>query len=258
MADSPQIAPSAQAPVVVAAREVHGRPRMLGAAGRRRGWMGRQVCRADWLLPLPDEVRSEVLAVVARLREAPLPVLLRRPDQFALPACGTLVADVRRRLTGGLGLVVLDRLPLEDWSTDEAAAVHWVLGQLLAPAVATKWDGTMLYDVTDTGRRPGPGVRGSATGAELAFHTDNAFGLAVPDYVGLLCVHSAADGGVSRFCSLYEVHERMRVRHPDLLRRLYQPVYIDRQAEHAPSAPALLWARGKNLSCSMADLCPAG
>lgn len=218
-------------------------PRVLdpAKAGRRR-WVGRQVRPEEWLLPVTAEVRSELLGLVRQLREAPLPLLLRRPDQFRLAACRELLAEVRRRLTGGLGLAVLHRLPMDECSVEEAVTVHWVLGQLLAPPAATKWDGTILYDVTDTGRRFGRGVRGSATSAELSFHTDNAFGLALPDYVGLLCVHPAADGGVTRFCSLYEVHERMRARHPWLLRRLYQPVYLDRQGEHAPGAPELLWA----------------
>jgi alpha-ketoglutarate-dependent taurine dioxygenase len=130
-------------------------------------------------------------------------------------------------------------LPL---SQDDASAVAWVLGHLLATPVATKWDGTMLFDVTDTGRSFGYGVRGSWTNVELSFHTDNAFGVAPPDYVSLLCVHPALEGGVSRFCSLTVVHNEMLRHHPRLLRRLYQPAYYDRQAEHAPDDPKVSWA----------------
>jgi hypothetical protein len=89
-----------------------------------------------------------------------------------------------------------------------------VLGQLIAAPVAQKWDGTMIYDVTDTGRQFGYGVRGSWTNVELSFHTDNAFGVAPPDYVGLLCLMPAREGGISRFCSLYTVHNEMLRRHP--------------------------------------------
>ena len=112
----------------------------------------------------------------------------------------------------------------------------------------------MVYDVTDTGKKFGYGVRGSATSVELVFHTDNAFGVAVPDYVGLLCKHPAKAGGLSRFCSLYTVHERMEDRYPRELRRLYQPVHFDRQAEHASDeaktslAPMFTW-RDNRLRC---------
>jgi alpha-ketoglutarate-dependent taurine dioxygenase len=80
-------------------------------------------------------------------------------------------------------------------------------------------------------------VRASWTNVELFFHTDNAFAVAPPWYVGLLCLHPARSGGVSRFCSLYTVHNRLLARDPRLLRRLYEPFYMDRQAEHAPGAP---------------------
>ena len=77
--------------------------------------------------------------------------------------------------------------------------IYWVLGQLMGQNVAQKWNGTMIYDVTDTGKKFSYGVRGSATKVELMFHTDNAFGINVPDYVGLLCKHPAKSRGLSRF-----------------------------------------------------------
>ena len=73
----------------------------------------------------------------------------------------------------------------------------------------------------------------------------------VPDYVGLLCRYPAKSGGLSRFCSLYTVHERMEARYPAELRRLYQPMHFDRQAEHAEGAaktsfaPFFSWSGGK-------------
>jgi hypothetical protein len=65
--------------------------------------------------------------------------------------------------------------------------------------------------------------------------------LAPPDYVGLLCLSPARRGGISRFISLYAVHNRLLTRHPAALARLYQPMFMDRQAEHAPGAPKVSW-----------------
>ena len=64
----------------------------------------------------------------------------------------------------------------------------------------------------------------------------------VPDYVGLLCRQPAQSGGVSRFCSLYTVHDRMAKRYPAELERLYQPMYFNRQNEHHPDAPRITLA----------------
>ena len=81
----------------------------------------------------------------------------------------------------------------------------------------------------------------SWTNVELSFHTDNAFGVAPPDYVGLLCLMPAREGRICRFCSLYTVHNEMLRRHPRQLARLYRPFYYDRQAEHASGDPKVSW-----------------
>src|SRR5262245_55202333 len=140
-------------------------------------------------------------------------------------------------LAHGSGFAIVDRLPLERIEREEAVALFWLLSSLIARPVAQKWDGTMVYDVRDTGRPPGNGVRPDVTNAEQSFHTDNSYNLCPPEHVGLLCLHPAMEGGVSRIVSLASVHNEMRRRRPDLLPRLYEPFYFDRQREHAPGDP---------------------
>jgi alpha-ketoglutarate-dependent taurine dioxygenase len=177
---------------------------------------------------------GELLDAVQALRANPLPVLALSPDDFELPACRRLMANVKEALDHGVGFVVLDRLPLERLTADEAVGCYWLLSRLLARPVAQKWDGTMIYDVLDTGRAPGNGVRPDQTNVEQNFHTDNSYNLCPPEYVGLLCLETAMEGGVSRIVSFGAVHEAMRRHHPQLLPRLYRPFYFDRQREHAP------------------------
>ena len=212
-----------------------------------KAWTRDSVTPADWELTLPPQALDEIAAVVEALRRDPLPTLLLKPEMFALDACRIVMEQARELLVNGVGLCVVDRLPLEHLEVEEARSVYWVLGQCVGRLVAQKWDGSMLYDVTDTGRSYGNGVRGSWTNVELCFHTDNAFAAAPPWFVSLLCLHPAQSGGVSRFCSLYTVHNRLLERYPQVLPRLYEPFYFDRQAEHAPGAPrvgrapALYW-----------------
>ena len=206
-----------------------------------RAWTRDTVHARDWTVPLPDAAIAEVMTLAETIGRQPLPVLMLSPDQFSLAACRETMSRVRRILADGIGVALVDRLPLERLTKEQAIAAYWVLGQLIATPVAQKWDGTMVYDVTDTGREYGYGVRGSWTNVELSFHTDNSFGVAPPDYVGLLCLMPAREGGISRFCSLYTVHNEMRRRYPQALARLYQPFYYDRQAEHAPGAPKVSW-----------------
>ena len=192
-------------------------------------------------MPFPDEAVAELEALVRALRKNPLPMLLLSPAHFALTACADTMAAVGRKLRDGVGLAVIDRIPVERFSADENRALYWLLGGLLGRLVAQKWDGTMSYDVRDTGKALEYGVRRSVTSLELQFHTDAPWLTLPPELVGLLCLNPAREGGVSRFLSLVTVHNELRRRHPEVLPRLYQPFPWDRQAEHAPGDEKVSW-----------------
>ena len=196
---------------------------------------------ADWLVPLPGPAVAELEALVEGLRRDPLPTLLLSPPPSGLACCREVMAEVGARLRGPVGLAVLDRVPVERFSEEENRVIGWVLGSLLGRLVAQKWDGTMLYDVRDTGKRLDYGVRRSVTNLELQFHTDAPWIDLPPEYVGLLCLNTAVEGGVSRFVSLIDAHSTLRGAEPGLLKRLYEPFPWDRQAEHAPDDDKVDW-----------------
>lgn len=199
-----------------------------------RAWVRGDISPVDWQVPLPDEAVAELDGVVSALRQDPLPLLLLSPAQFTLTACRRVMAVVDRKLRQGVGLAVVDRLPVERFSPEESRALYWLLGSLLGRPVAQKWDGTMIYDVRDTGKALDYGVRRSVTNLDLLFHTDAPWLSRPPELVGLLCLSPAREGGVSRFVSLVTIHNELGRRHRDLLPRLYRPFPWDRQAEHAP------------------------
>jgi alpha-ketoglutarate-dependent taurine dioxygenase len=191
---------------------------------------------ADWTVSLPDACRAELEDVLRELRRSPLPLFMLRPEEFDLGACRALMRRIKSQLDDGIMFAVLDRLPLEIMSRDEATALYWLLASLLARPVAQKLNGQMLFDVRDTGAKlkPGSGIRPTVTNVDLTFHNDNSYNETPPDYVTLLCLHPAKQGGVSRVISVPTVHNALLERHPDLLPRLYQPFWFDRHAEHEP------------------------
>ena len=199
-------------------------------------WLAADISERDWLLELPSEALEEITRLAQFIKDNPLQMLQRRFADLSLPACQALMSRMKQILDNGVGFAVIDRLPVEDISIDTLVEIYWILGQCIGRPVAQKWNGQMIYDVRDTGQSYSYGVRGSHTSVELVFHTDNAFARMVPDYVGLFCHSAAKSGGVSRFCSLYSVHQRMLEYSPDLLARLYQPMLYDRQKEHRESA----------------------
>ncbi|MBM3650227.1 MAG: TauD/TfdA family dioxygenase [Alphaproteobacteria bacterium] len=208
---------------------------MIGQAlPERLLWRGDTLPAEAGRLALPADVESELDAVVRSLDRDPLPLLLLRPDDFALDAARAFMRAVKRTIDDGVGFAIVDRLPVERWSESGARAVWWLLASLVARPVAQKWDGTSIYDVRDLGRPPGNGVRPDVTNVEQNFHTDNSYNHVPPHYVGLMCLRTAMAGGVSGIVSFAAAHEEMRRRHPALLQRLYQPFHFDRQREHAP------------------------
>ena len=203
-------------------------------------WTGDTLAAEDGVLRLDFECRKELDGALAAIRANPLPTLMVEPSAFELPACRDLMKRARHVLENGVGYVLIDRLALDDCTPDEAKTLYWLLVQLLARPVAQSWDGKMIYDVRDLGRPPGNGVRPDITNAEQSFHTDNSYNLCPPDYVALLCVQPAMEGGVSRIVSFYTAHNEMLARYPGLLRRLYEPFLFDRQREHAPDDAKVL------------------
>ena len=203
-------------------------------------WTRDTLAPEDGVLRLGPDCRRELDTALAAIRENPLPTLMIEPAAFELPACRALMGQAKCLLESGVGYVLIDRLSLDDCTPDEAKALYWVLTQLLARPVAQSWDGKMIYDVRDLGRPPGNGVRPDITNAEQSFHTDNSYNLCPPDYVALLCLHPAMEGGISHIVSFYTAHNEMLARHPALLRRLYAPFLFDRQREHAPGDAMVL------------------
>ncbi len=214
-----------------------------GEAGDRGAWVGAGVDAGACVVELGERGRAELLGMAAAFARAPLPMLLREAGEYIsprqTPALEAGIGRVRALLDEGPGVAVLAGIPLEELERESADALFWVIGQRIGRPVATKWDGTMLYDVHDTGRAFGYGVRASWTNVELPFHTDNPCNRAMPEYVALLCLHPAKRGGESRFVSLRTVHDRLAELDRAAWERLYEPVLWDRQAEHPPDEPRI-------------------
>lgn len=232
--------------------------------GDRLRWLAAEVSSNDYVVLLSDAARNEIESLARHILENPLPVLCRKLDEYDLPACRQVMAQMKHILDHGVGFAVLERLPMDDYPIETMIEIYWLLGQAIGRPVAQKWNGQMIYDVSDTGANYAYGTRGSRTSVELNFHTDNAFARMVPDYVGLLCRNPAKSGGVSRFCSLYSVHQRMLEQYPAQLERLYQPMYYDRQKEHfegdAPVclAPWFSWRNERMFARANASLVRKG
>lgn len=200
-------------------------------------WRSDSVTESDWRVTVPAQCVEELATALGQLEREQMPMLATEPDDYDLSACADLMTDARERLNRGFGVVVLDRFPVEEYSPDAVRSMFWLLGRLLGRPVSQSIHGEMMVDVRDTGVPKRVGVRGFRTNYPQRPHTDNSFNHCPPDHVSLLSLRKAASGGVSHFISFYTVHNVMLERHPELLPRLYEPFYQDRQGDFRPGEP---------------------
>lgn len=195
-------------------------------------WRASDIAEKDWHVTVPTAALREFGLVADALADYDGPLEGLEPDGFDWPATTELMADVRFRLTDGIGFVVLGRLPVEDWSDPANRAVTWMLNTMIAPPIMQKWKGHRVYDVRDTGAKLEYGVRRSVTNLSQEFHTDGSFLEMTPDFFSLTCVRQAEAGGESLIASLTAAHNYLLEHYPEHLQRLYEPFWWDRQAEH--------------------------
>ncbi|MBK37268.1 MAG: taurine catabolism dioxygenase TauD [Gemmatimonadetes bacterium] len=153
------------------------------------------------------------------------------------PAFESMIGE----LDGGHGFILIDRVPIETLSIHAARRVYWRIGQSLGRPIEQNIQGTLLYDVKDTGADVAEGARFSVTNAESSFHTDAAFADTPPEYVGLLCLAAAQRGGESQLVSAYALHNALRAEGTSL-EAAYEPFHFDRRGQFRPGEPNVMTA----------------
>jgi alpha-ketoglutarate-dependent taurine dioxygenase len=185
--------------------------------------------RANWYRPLAADLVAHLISRVAAWSAQPAAITKLRLTAADRVGWGPHFAAARHDLEAGRGFVIFDRLPLNRHSVREATTLYWLIGQFLGKPMEQDVQGTLLYDVRDTGQEVASGARFSVTRYESSFHTDNSFGDSVVDYVGLLCLRPARLGGASQNVSGHAVCEVLRREHPEVLDVLSSPFHVDRR-----------------------------
>lgn len=200
-------------------------------------WQKDDIAAGTWLTPVPAPALDELETLAAHLSTYRGRIEDLRSENFSLPAVAGVMATVKQNISHGRGFTVLDRLPVERWGDATSKAMTLLLTGFLGSVVMQKWDGTRLYEVKDSGKALGYGVRRSITNLGQDFHTDGGWLAAAPETIALACLRPALSGGSSKVVSLATAHNILRREQPELLSRLYEDFWWDRQAEHGPGEP---------------------
>src|SRR3954447_19140233 len=182
----------------------------------------------DWSYRITDEDQEELLAGVEAFRKRGLPLPDVTKENFPLKKLKDVLAEIRKELIDGRGLVMVQNFPVDRLDREGIAIAYMGLGAYLGRKMVQNKYGHVLGHVKDIGENYGTSGRSYNTSAEVRFHSDAC------DYVGLLCLHPAKQGGTSRVASSVTLYNTMLERRPDLLEVLTRDFYRSHNGEITP------------------------
>ncbi len=179
--------------------------------------------RSDWQVQLNPAEIQELQAALQHAQATGKPMGRLGRQDFPLPTLAARIDDWRREIRHGRGFVLIRGVPVQDWSEEQSSICYWCFGHYFGIPGAQNPQGDLLGHVRD--QRTGEDVRYYRTDKAIAVHCDAA------DIVGLLCLHTAKTGGLSRIASSVAVYNELLRRKPHLVPRLFKPFYFDTKGE---------------------------
>ena len=147
-------------------------------------------------------------------------------DNFPLPACGAILDDIRHELRDGVGFALIHGLDIGRYDRRQQAILYLGVGSHIGIPRSQNMNGHILGHVKDLGHDyNNPSFRAYHSNDELEYHSDSC------NVVGLLCLHHAKSGGVSKITSGLQIYNEMLKRRPELADALSTDIYRDRRGE---------------------------
>ncbi len=189
---------------------------------------------------LPARAGEEIAAALGFIRANGLTLETFEQEDFRVPAFAPMAAEIRRRMDEGAGVVVLRGVPLDIADEEAAGITAWGLANYVGRPIRQGLSvDRRLFTVTDRGAANTDPTRIGASAKLSRMHSDNGcLEPRPPDYIALLCVENAAQGGDSTIISAETLHKEVAEARPDLLPWLYCPYHFRPPQLHSwPAGP---------------------
>lgn len=206
--------------------------RMPSGPVRSGDWRGPELQQDtdNWLYTLTSADVDELHAALAHAKAAQRLELVS-PKTFILPTFGPRLKRLTRDLSEGLGFVLLRGFPTEH-PLEDVRLMYFGLSTYMGIPVAQNVKNLLVDNV----RNEQGATRGYQKNLAQEYHSD------VADMVGLLCIHPAKSGGVSKIMSAVRVHNILQEERPDLLKVLYdEPFYYTWVGEEPEGQLPFFW-----------------
>ncbi|MDB5489287.1 MAG: hypothetical protein JWQ58_3002 [Reyranella sp.] len=214
----------------------------------RAAWLGRDIQNSDeWIYRLSDAEIVEIDSALRHLQSTGQQIPDIKKEHFPLKRFARTLRLLQTEIENGLGVMLIRGLPRDRYSAEEIGLIYWGIGAHMGRAVAQNAQGDVLGHVRDLGRDQYKDMhaRGYQTASLLPFHNDSC------DVVGLCCLETAKNGGLSAVSSSVSVYNALLRSRPDLVKVLTQPFYADRRGEESEGqkpyyiTPIFIWHKGR-------------
>ena len=104
---------------------------------------------SGWSYRISDREADELAAGIAQVRRQGVPIVEIAREHFPLSGFADVLADVRRELMDGRGIVMLQGFPVDRFDREEAAIAYIGLGAYLGRTMSQNKQGHVLGHVKD-------------------------------------------------------------------------------------------------------------
>ena len=153
-------------------------------------------------------------------------------SNFPLDDIADDLALWRRELNDGRALLLLRGFPVNEYSLAQWELIFLGLGQYFGRPISQSNLGDLVGHVVNIGDKDRR-ERAYRNSRALDLHTDRC------DYIGMLCLKQAAEGGLSGYASALTIHNVIQKERPELLAPLYRGYRLHRFGEQAPGEPLI-------------------
>lgn len=192
-------------------------------------WKGADMkASTAWLVHFSGEELEEIDVAVNALTLKHDNAVNITPKDFDMPLISSKFERIRNELENGRGFQVLRGIPVAKYSLAQNERLIWALSLLMGEPEEQDKQGNLIHSVHDKGKNlaENSAARGYETDQELTFHNDGG------DAFMLLCLKTAASGGVSKLMSVNQLFNEILKRKPELARTLQQPFHFDTREQH--------------------------
>jgi hypothetical protein len=198
-------------------------------------WTGAEMSKNQvWLSHLKPDHLAEIDDAVQGLRMNGRTIQTLTKTDFPFPTFSGFLKnfmanDVIKRCFG-----LMRGLPRENYTDDELGMVYHGMGLHMGKVIPQNSEGHLIGHVRDVGDDYSQmNTRGYRTKAALGFHCDPC------DVVGLLCLRTAKEGGISTLASGMTIFNTVLAEHPEYLSVLTRGFRYHRRGQNPPFLPPI-------------------